>query len=283
MRNKICQVMVILFVILFPLGIWAQEEVEKINNVFQGTRVVNGQSVNLADDGVLLLMIQHRFGDINGGFYDLFGLDVASMRLGFEYGLGKNLNLGIGRSTWLKTFDTFAKFRLVQQKSDFPFTAVVSAGASLPTDRNYFPSSNDQFSDKLSWNFQLLMATSIDNFAIHLSPGFLQTGYIPALNRDLSVFTLGSAAALRVSKKVSVNLEYLVPFSSDISGDNALSMGVDIETKGHLFQLVLSNNQRMFHQAVYTNTTGSLSGGHLFFGFNLVRKFELKYKDMWTD
>uniref|UniRef100_UPI0035652E42 DUF5777 family beta-barrel protein n=1 Tax=Mariniphaga sediminis TaxID=1628158 RepID=UPI0035652E42 len=237
MRDKINLIIFGLLVVLAPTGVWAQEEEDKVNNVFQGTRVVNGQSANLADDGVLMLMIQHRFGDISGGFYDLFGLDVASMRLGFEYGLGKNLNLGVGRSTWLKTFDAFAKWRLVQQKNDFPFTAVVSAGGSLPTMRDHFPAAYDQFSDKVSWNFQVLLAKNVDNFGIHLSPGFLQTGYMPELNKELSVFTLGTAAALRISKKVSVNLEYLVPFNSEIQGDNALSMGVDIDTGGHLFQL----------------------------------------------
>lgn len=271
----------IIFILVLSGSISAQEET--IENAFQGTRVVNGLSTNLAKDGELHLLIQHRFGDISGGFYDLFGLDLASMRLGFEYGWGNNFNVGIGRSTWLKTFDAFAKYRIVQQKTNFPFSAVLSAGGSLPTIRDYFPDANDQFSDKFSWNAQLHLSKTMGGFALHLSPGYLKTGYLRDIDENLSVVTLGTAAAVRISKKVSANVEYLVPFNSDIPGDNALSLGVDIDTGGHLFQLVLSNNNRMFDQAVYTNTTGSWGDGHLYFGFNLIRKFKLKYDPLWTE
>ncbi|QIA06489.1 DUF5777 family beta-barrel protein [Draconibacterium halophilum] len=280
MKKVMCFLLFQMFLINTLLG---QDEDNIVENAFQGTRVVNGQSANLADDGDLLLLIQHRFGDISGGLYELFGLDVASMRLGFEYGLGNNLNLGVGRSTWLKTYDAFAKYRLVQQKSDFPLSAVLSVGGSVPTIRDYFPEASDNFSDKLSWNAQLHLSKTMGNFALHLSPGFLETGYIYGLGENLSVFTLGTAAAVRISKKVSANLEYLVPFSSEISGDNALSLGVDIDTGGHLFQLVLSNNNRMYHQAVYTNSTGSWADGNLYFGFNLIREFNLKYDPLWTE
>jgi len=256
---------------------------EKVNSVFQGTRLVNGQSTNLSQDGELDLLIQHRFGDISGGFYDLFGLDLASMRLGFDYGLGDNLNLGIGRSTWLKTYDAFAKYKLVQQKSSFPFSAVLSVGSSVPTIRDYFPDEFDTFSDKFSWNAQLHLSKTIGSFALQVSPGFMKTGYLIEVGDDLSMFTLGTGAAVRISKKLSANLEYLVPFDSKITGDNSMSLGVDISTGGHLFQLVLSNNNRMFDQAVYTNTTGSWGDGHLYFGFNLIRKFKFKYDPSWTE
>jgi hypothetical protein len=270
----------LLFMFLL-LGIVSGQD-ETIENAFQGNRFVNGQSTNLANDGELHLLIQHRFGDISGGFYDLFGLDVASMRLGFEYGFGDNFNLGIGRSSWFKTYDAFGKYQIVRQKTDFPFTAVLSAGGSLPTIRDYFPDEFDNFSDKFSWNAELHLSKTIGRFALQLSPGYLRTGYIKEVGEDLSFFTLGSATAFRISKKVSANLEYLVPFNSDISGDNALSLGVDIDTGGHLFQLILSNNNRMFHQAVYTDTRGSWAD-QLYFGFNLIRKFKLKYDPLWTE
>jgi len=269
--------LLLLFHVFLIVTVLGQEEDNEIENVFQGTRIVNGQAANLAGNGDLVLLIQHRFGDISGGLYDFFGLDYASMRLGFEYGFGDNFNLGAGHSTWLKTYDAFAKYRLVQQKSDFPFSAVFSVGSSVPTIRDYFPEASDNFSDKLSWNAQLHLMKTMGNFALHLSPGFLETGYLYDVGENLSIFTLGSAVAVRISESVSANLEYLVPFNSDIQGDNALSLGVDINTGGHLFQLILSNNDRMFHQAVYTNSTGSWADGNLYFGFNLIRKFNIKY------
>ncbi len=250
----------------------AQESVE---NSFQGTRLVNGQSANLAEKGELILLIQHRFGDVSGGFYELFGLDQTSMRLGFEYGFGDRLNLGVGRSTWLKTFDAFIKGRILQQTSEFPFSLVVSAGGSLPTIRDYYPEQYDNFSDKISGNVQLHLAKKMGRIGLHLSPGFLKTGYLPDIGQSLSLYTLGTSGSLSVSKKVSVNAEYLVPFSDDIQGENTFSIGVDLGTRGHLFQLVMTNNQRMFHQAIYTNSTGNWTDGNLFFGFNLIREFDI--------
>lgn len=251
------------------------QEIEKIQNRFQGTRFVNDQSANLAEKGELLLLIQHRFGDISSGFYELFGLDQASMRLGFEYGFGDNINVGVGRSTFLKTYDAFVKIRLVQQSTKFPFTAVFTSGGSLPTIRNFYPESNDNFSDKVSGNFQFHLAKSVGKIGIQLSPGFIKTGYLVNTNQNLSVFTAGIGGSYAVSNKVSANLEYIFPISNEISGENALSLGIDLDTGGHLFQLIISNNQRMFHQALYTNTAGKWSEGNLFFGFNLIREFDI--------
>jgi hypothetical protein len=120
---KIFLVSVLSFLLFINSG--AQDEmpeVERITHAFQGTRFVNEQSVNLADHGELRLYIQHRFGEIDGGLYQLFGLDQATMRLGFEYGLGKHLNVGFGRSYLFKTYDVYAKGRIAgkQKLSRYP-------------------------------------------------------------------------------------------------------------------------------------------------------------------
>lgn len=255
------------------------QEIESTKNTFRGTRFVNAQSANLAKNGDLLLQIQHRFGDISGGGYELFGLDQASMRIGFEYGFGDDFNLGIGRSTYMKTFDAFGKYRLLQQNSNFPLTIVVNAGGSVPSIHYYFPEEYDNFSDKVSLNAQLHVATTIKNIGFQISPGYLKTGYLMDEQQNLSIFTLGVGGSVKISKKVSANIEYLHPFSSNLNGQNPLSLGVDLDTGGHLFQLILSNSQRMFDQALYTQTTGDWTKGSLFFGFNLVREFHLKYNE----
>lgn len=147
--------MSILF-LLFSVVLSAQEEDNYTENTFQGTRLVNEQSANLTEKGKLLLFIQHRFGEIDGGLYQLFGLDQATLRLGFEYGFGQNLNLGFGRSTYMKTYDVYGKYRFVQQGNSFPLTLVATAAGSVPTIRNVFPDQHNSFSDKLSGNVQSL-------------------------------------------------------------------------------------------------------------------------------
>ena len=249
----------------------------RVKNIFKGTRIVNSQSANLVEKGKLMLLIQHRFGDISGGAYEFFGLDEASMRIGFEYGFGKNFNLGIGRSTYLKTFDGFGKIRFVQQNSNFPISIIATVGGSIPSIRDYLPDEFDNFSDKLSVNTQLHIAKSFKNFAMQLSPGYLKTGYLIEENDNLSFFTMGFSGSVKISKKVSVHVEYLHPFNSELENQNPLSLGIDLDTGGHLFQLILSNSQQMFEQALYTNAIGDWTKGSLFFGFNLIREFNIKY------
>lgn len=254
-----------------------ENEVENQKNIFQGTRFVNAQSANLVEKGKLNLAIQHRFGDISDGLYEFFGLDLATMRLGFEYGFGNNFNLGIGRSTFLKTYDGFAKFRLVQQGSDFPFTVTATAEGAIPTIRNYFPDSYDSFSDKFSGLVQLHLAKASNSFGFQISPGYLNTGYLNSENKSYSLFTLGLGGSVKISKKVSLNLEYLHSFHDEYSSTHPLSLGVDLDTGGHLFQLIVSNSQQMSGQYLYTHTTGDWGKGHVYFGFNLIRQFRIKY------
>ncbi|MBT3385781.1 MAG: hypothetical protein HN778_05815 [Prolixibacteraceae bacterium] len=253
------------------------QEVENVENIFKGTRLVNAQSANLAEQGEMLLLIQHRFGDISNGLYELFGLDQASMRIGFEYGFTKNINLGFGRSTFFKTYDAFGKIRLMQQNEIFPFTIVVVAEGSVPTLRNYFPSHTNKFSDKLSSSAQIHLAKIIGNFGFQLSPGYLNTGYLPFREEKFSTYTLGFGGSAKLSKKVSLNIEYLHNFNNVLSNTRPLSLGIDLDTGGHLFQLIISNSQRMFNQALLTETAGEWSKGNLFFGFNLIREFKLEY------
>lgn len=276
-KSRIKSVVTVIFMFITIFVSNAQDSTI-IRNAFRGTRFINSQSANLAGNGDLLLVIQHRFGDISEGFYELFGLDQATMRIGFEYGLGENVNIGIGRSAYMKTFDAFGKFRMIRQKNNFPFTAVITAGGSLPAIKDYFPASNDNFSDKFSGNIQLHLAKTIGKLGIQVSPGFLSTGYLPARNDEFSTATLVLGSSLQVSKKVSFNAEYMHKFNSELKGTNPLSADVEVKTSGHLFQLVISNSQHLFDQALYTNTTGDWSKGKLFLGFNLIREFSLKYK-----
>lgn len=266
-------------IILSFSGISAQEvePVEPIKNVFQGTRFINLQSANVVGKNELQMFIQHRFGDISGGFYDFFGLDLgASMRLGFEYGLTKNFTVGIGRSGYLKTFDSFLKYRIFAQSGDFPLTLTATASGSVPTARDVFPDEYDNFGNKASGNVQLHVAKTFKHFAFQVSPGYIGTGYILEENDSYSFFTLGFGGSAKLSKKISFNVEYLYRFEDKIDYVNPLSASVDIKAGGHLFQLIVTNTQQMYDQAIITNPTGDWAEGSLYLGFNLIRTFNFK-------
>src|SRR5690242_12343086 len=84
---------------------------------FQTSRLINGHTVETTQKGVLDLKVQHRFGTLNSGLYNLFGLDEATMRIGVDYGITNRLTVGLGRSTFEKQYDGFLKYRLLWQST----------------------------------------------------------------------------------------------------------------------------------------------------------------------
>lgn len=270
------KVILLLIVSVLILRTSAQEEEKPVKNVFQGTRFINLQSANVDAKNELQMFIQHRFGNINGGFYEFFGLDEASMRLGFEYGLTDNFTVGIGRSTFMKTYDSFLKYRILTQNSSMPLTVTATVAGSFPTLKDIIPEEYSNFSEKASGNVQLHIAKSWKKVGFQVSPGYIGTGYIPVENNSYSFFTLGAGGSVKLSKKVSVNLEYLYRFEDKIDYVNPLSASIDLDTGGHLFQIVISNVQQMYDQAIITNPTGDWAEGSLYLGFNLVRGFNFK-------
>jgi hypothetical protein len=257
----------------------AQEvEPEKpVKNVFMGTRFINLHSANVADKYELQMLIQHRFGDISGGFYDFFGLDYASMRVGFDYGITKNLNIGVGRSSYMKTFDSFIKYRFLTQSSTMPLTLTATVAGSFPAIKDVIPDAFSGFSEKASGDVQLHLAKSFKNFALQVSPGYIGTGYIPVENDSYSFFTMAFGGAVKLAKKVTFNFEYLHRFENEIDNTNPFSASIDLGTSGHLFQIMISNVQQMYDQGIITNPEGGdWTEGHLFLGFNLIRAFNFK-------
>src|SRR5882757_165242 len=112
--------------IVLQQGLLAQESLLKgvedstphkqyVTNAFKSSRVINGHSMEFIGAGVLDFRILHRFGPVNQGAQQFFGLAQASMRLGFDYGLTKNLTIGVGRTTTKKELDGFIKYRPIWQ------------------------------------------------------------------------------------------------------------------------------------------------------------------------
>lgn len=267
-----------ILVILTFFGLHAQEvePEEPVKNVFRGTRFINLHSANVAEKNELQMLIQHRFGDINGGFYDFFGLDQSSNRFGFEYGIFNKLTLGIGRSSYFKTYDSFLKYRILTQTESFPITITAVVAGSFPTIKNVIPEEFSDFSEKASGNVQLHVSKSFKNLGFQISPGYIGTGYIPVENNSYSFFTLGFGGTAKLAKKVTVNVEYLLRFEDEIDYVNPLSASIDIGTSGHLFQIMITNAQQMYDQAIITNSTGDWTEGSLYLGFNLIRAFTFK-------
>lgn len=259
-----------------------EETVAYAYATFKATRIINGQSIESTAAGNLNFIIAHRFGKINDGIYELFGLDNATMRLGLEYGITDWLNVGIGRSSFLKTVDVYGKWRLVRQSSGakkFPFSMVFYSNVAMNGMKWPEPDRDNYFTSRLSFANQLLLARKFSNsFSFQLTPSYVHRNFVETKEDQNDVFAIGFGGRLKLTNRLSINAEYFYQLPG-INADkfyNSIALGLDIETGGHVFQFHITNSKGMIEQYFIANTSGDFLNGDIFFGFNINRVFTLK-------
>ncbi len=252
---------------------------EFVTNAFKSSRVINGHSMEFIGKGVLDFRILHRFGRANDGVSEWFGLDQASMRMGFDYGLGKNLTVGIGRCTFKKEVDGFLKLRLVSQKTNgTPFSVIVVTGMSVYTFKNTDPLHDVTFSSRAGYYYQSIIGRKFSRkFSLQLSPTIVHRNEVEAGDVN-DTYAIGIGSRFKLSKRTALVVDYFPVLNRPSSSDtrNSLSLGFDIETGGHVFQLHFSNSTGMNERAFITDTHDSWGKGEVRFGFNLSRVFTIK-------
>jgi opacity protein-like surface antigen len=246
---------------------------------FKTTRVVYGQSIESPATGNLIFIIQHNFGALNSGAYELFGLDRATIRLGLEYGINDFIMVGVGRSSWEKTYDGFVKAKLLRQSSgarNMPVSVSYFGSMVVNTLRWQHPERTNYFSSRLGYVHQLLIARKFgESFSLQLSPSLIHKNLVPTLADKNTSFAAGVGGRFKLNARVTLNAEYFYYLEDQTTIDrtNILSLGFDIETGGHVFQLHISNGQAMFDCAFISETTGKWGQGDIYFGFNITRNF----------
>lgn len=246
---------------------------------FKGTRLVNGHTVITRDRGVLDFLISHRFGRLNSGAYNFFGLDQANIRLGLEYGVTDRLNVGVGRNSFEKTFDGFIKYQVVRQSLDqgSPVTITAIVTGSIKTQRDFVPNAEIQFSNRLAYSYQALIARKFSPaFSLQLMPTFVHRNLVLTTEEENNTFAMGAGGRIKLTPSVALNVEYYYRFDEyPDTYHNAAAIGFDIETGGHVFQLHLTNSRTVNNKGFITETTGELEKGDIHFGFNISRVFQL--------
>lgn len=246
---------------------------------FRSSRIVNMNSVEIPYPGELVFSIGHRFGNVRSGIYEMFGLDLATIRLGFDYGINPWLGAGVGRSTFEKTYDAYVKARVLTQDATIgsPVSLSYYISASQATLRNIYPPDNDNFAGRLSLIQSLMFSKKFsETFSLQLNPIWLHSNYLRESQQTANNLYLGVATRIRLTPVTHLNLEYIHQLTDDgIDNTNPLSVGFDLETGGHVFQLFFSNTQGIFDKAYLVNTTGTWGNGDIYFGFTITRVFYL--------
>jgi hypothetical protein len=249
---------------------------------FKTTRIINGQSVELPGPGILNFIIGHRFGKINDGVYHLFGLDQATIRLGLEYGFSERFSVGVGRSSFQKTYDASVKFRPIFQRAGerpFPFSIVLYSGLAINTLRWSQPERANLFSSRVSYFHQVLLARKFSpDFSLQFSPTLIHRNFVATANDQNDVFAMGIGGRYRITNRFTLNGEYFyqLPGENARATYNSVSIGFDIDTGGHVFQLHFTNSQGMVENYFVAETLGDLFRGDIYFGFNINRVFLIR-------
>ncbi len=248
---------------------------------FKSTRVINGHSIETVSAKHLDFRIAHRFGALNSGYQELFGLDQSKVRISFEYGLADNLMVGVGRSSYQKTYDYFVKYKVIRQSSGetkrqkgMPISVAIFVNAATNTlatspDMRFYNNLERQ-----TYCAQLLIARKFsDNVSFQISPTILHRNKTEIAGDKNTLFSMGFGGRAKISKRTSLNAEYWLTPNLNAAYTNCLSLGFDIETGGHVFQLHFTNSRGMVENQFIGQTVGKWGGGDIFYGFNISRTF----------
>jgi hypothetical protein len=274
-----------LLILLIPFMSFSQDDLlssidsvatdQKVESAFKGLKIVNIESTKLAAKGDLYFIVAHRFGSIQDGFEGFFGLDNANTQIKFVYGLNKWLTISAARSQL--AYDFSGKYLLKSQITDgFP---VAIAGFSSVAFNNVLKESTYpkmEFKDRMVYVNQLLVSRKFSNkLSLELAPTYMHENFVIDDNQDNSQFLIGMGGRYKFAKRWSLNIDYATHLnrSSTSLYHDPLSIGVDLETGGHVFQMHFSNSQGIHEAGFLGNTSGVWEKGDIFFGFNLLRVF----------
>ena len=257
---------------------------EVVAATFKGTHIINAQSVETPGHGTLAFLIQHRFGTLNSGAYEFFGLDQAVLRLSFEYGLTSRLAVGVGRTNIEKTFDGFVKYRALQQSTGahaMPVSVTLLASSAITTLKfNRAPAVAERSTaSRVDYAYQVLIARKFSpSLSVQLMPTLIHRNYVALAGMQNDVYALGAGLRQKLTKRLALTADYFYLLPGHVADNyrNALGVGVDIETGGHVFQLHFTNAKGMTEKFFVPQTTGNFFDGDIYFGFTVARNFTVK-------
>lgn len=288
----------IILALLIPIFAFAQNDLlseidtikadSKVESAFKSLKIVNLESTKLAGKGDFYLVIAHRFDYVNQGFDDFFGIDNANTQIKFVWGVKDWLTFHIARSGFEETIDSGIKYRLMaQEKEGFPVTIVGfnSLAVNAEMKKENYPKL--EFENRLSYVTQILISRKFtDKLSLEIAPSYFHENTLKdILDENNTVispnpqnndqFAIGMGGRYKFAKRWSFNMDYAAHLNRANQSiyKNPLSIGVDLETGGHVFQMHFTNSRAMHEAGYLGKTDGSWSEGEIAFGFNLVRVF----------
>jgi hypothetical protein len=285
-----------LFIVNFA---WAQDDLldmlkaentvsSPVLATFKGTRIITGQSNENISKKHLNFLILHRFGELkdDAWYYSLLGIDAATVRLALDYGITDKLMVGVGRSSVAKMYDFSVKYKLFQQtsggKKNFPIAVSYYGNMGVNTTTFADLTRDNYYTSRLNFCNQLIISRKVTpGISLQITPTFVHRNLVAKTSDPNDIIALGLGGSFKITRSTRFNIEYyprltgrdeLIPNTNN-NFEDYLAVGVDIETGGHVFQLMFSNSTYMYEQGFVAQTTGKWSDFGIRLGFNLSRTF----------
>lgn len=277
----------------FPLALQAQDDLlSSLNDstaskkdfttaTFKATRLINSHTSEVMGKRALDFRIAHRFGPFNSGYYNWYGLDgPATIKISLEYSFDGRLMFGLGRSSLQKLYEGFLKYRLIRQTTDnrTPVSVTLLASMNLNQQKQEMLPYYTGFASRLSYAYQVIIARKFnERLSLQLSPTMIHFNTVANIEDKNDVYALVGAGRYKFTKSMAVTFEYGLRFKGLTNQYkdyyNTMSVGIDIETGGHVFQMFVTNSTGMNEVQFLPYTATSWKDGGIRLGFNVSRVF----------
>lgn len=268
----------------FPDSVTTKREF--VSGTFNGTRAINFHTIEMLKKGSLDFRISHRFGLLKTGKDFLWGIDgPANIRIGMDYTLTDRLVVGLGRTSNKKMADGLLKFRFLRQGlgEGSPVSVVGISSMNITTEKD--PNANfngfskyEYFSSRIAYMNQLIVARKFSSrFSFQIMPTLIHYNLVEKLSDKNDIFSVPVSAHFKITKRIALTGEYALPTFPHIRDrslyHNSASIGFDLETGGHVFQVFITNSPGINEVQVIPYTTSNWSKGEARLGFNISRVF----------
>ncbi|MBK9402839.1 MAG: hypothetical protein IPN36_18970 [Bacteroidetes bacterium] len=253
---------------------------------FKTTRVINFHTVETVGERTLDFRISHRFGEVNGGVDNFWGIDGgASIRLGLEYSYDGRLMAGFGRTSYQKMLDGFLKYKLLRQTVErgMPVTATLFASMYCTTGKDPLKQLTgfdryENFYSRLSYNYQLIVGRKFNqNFSAQIAPWFVHYNQVDGILDGNDIYGVSAALRYKFTKRMALTAEYAYRINDYTNKDyyDSFGVGFEIETGGHVFQMHVTNSFGLAENQFLPYTNTKWGDGGIRIGFNISRVFTL--------
>jgi len=263
-----------------------------VTGTFKGTHLVHGHSIESPAKGVLQSVFSHRFGTLEDAAYTFLGMNQASIRFGFDYGITDRIAAGIGRSSGLggttppPTYDGYIKYRVLSQaggERKIPLSISALLASAVDTEQWANDGSAHKASDRRSYVVQILIARKFtERFSLQLMPTYLRRNLVAQADQNKNLPSIGAGGRLKLSKRSALTFEYYANRPSSLGSNfyNPIAIGYDIDTGGHIFQIMLTNSMGLIESQFLGQTATNFFQGPrgMRIGFTFSRVFTLKKK-----